>query len=101
MANGFKETKCNDKWEAESDRKKREGWGQDGHNAFFFTAQGAKHAGKCLESMVSADPKALIHLRKTDKAHSDGSIKPWTIIHPLKEKVKVISMQLKITKNQD
>lgn len=37
MANGFKETKCNDKWEAESDRKKREGWGQDGHNAFFFS----------------------------------------------------------------
>lgn len=32
---------------------------------FFFTAQGAKHAGKCLESMVSADPKALIH----HKAH--------------------------------
>lgn len=36
---------------------------------FFFTAQGAKHAGKCLESMVSADPKTFIHLRKTDKAH--------------------------------
>ncbi len=35
----------------------------------YFTARGAKHAGKCLESMVSADPKAFIHLRKTDKAH--------------------------------
>lgn len=35
----------------------------------YFIAQGAKHAGKCLESMVSADPKAFIHLRKTDKAH--------------------------------
>ncbi len=35
----------------------------------YFIARGAKHAGKCLESMVSADPKAFIHLRKTDKAH--------------------------------
>jgi len=37
-------------------------------------------------ALVSADPKALIHLIKTDKAHLDGSIKPWTVIHSLRGK---------------
>lgn len=64
MANGFKETKRNDKWKAESDRKKRERdeGKMDTMLSFFLKAQEAKHAGKRLESMVSADPKALIHL---------------------------------------
>lgn len=60
--------------EKQSDRKKRERdeekiHNEKKHNAFFFsffllTAQGAKHAGKCLESMISANPKALKRLRK-------------------------------------
>ncbi len=33
----------------------------------YFIARGAKHAGKCLESMVSADPKALYISEKQTK----------------------------------
>lgn len=67
----------------------------------FFKAQEAKHAGKCLESMVSADPKALKSHKKRQSTYLDGSIKPWTVIHQrkgLKSSVcKLRLLKIKIT----
>lgn len=68
MANGLKETSVMTTNERQKVKERQRDEGKM-DTMLYFTARGAKHAGKCLESMVSADPKAFVHLRKTDKAH--------------------------------
>ncbi len=67
----------------------------------YFIARGAKHAGKCLESMVSADPKRSYISEKQTSTCLDGSINPWSVIHTIMARLKSSVVIMKITKNKD
>lgn len=83
-----------------TERRRRDEGKRD--TMLYLTAQGAKHAGKCLESMVSADPKVFIHLRKTDKAPIwMDPLSPGQLYIHLRERLKSLVVIMKMTKNKD